>query len=358
MSEKLLIVEDEETLCESLKRVLSKEGYHVDTVMSAEAALELIRQGYYDLIISDIILPGISGIDLLKIVKDKTPEQIIVVMTAYASLETAVDSLRAGAYDYVVKPVMHEEIKQVVKNALMQKSLQKENVILKKQIEKHCDAIRIVGESRATQQIREEIKKISNDAGNVFLTGEIGTGKKLAANALHLCGSRSGKPFIEVNCNLPADSPTEGKLIEDADGGIIFLNEVLSLGSEAQAEFLSLVSGKQNIRFIASSSRLVEPAVNNSGFSGELIKQLSGIVLELSPLRERTEDIAPLTDYFVRKYSREIGRTIKGIDDEALASLVNYQWPGNVRELKSVIERAVLISSGSDVIKLPHLPKF
>ena len=201
MSERILIVEDEETLRESLRRVFTREGYDVETSESAESALRVIEGKTFELIITDIILPGASGIELLKRCRELFPEQIVVVMTAYASLETAVEALRAGAYDYVVKPIMHEEIKRIVRNALHERSLKSENRILKKQIGELYNFEKIIGESSVIRIILEEVKKIADAKSNVLLLGETGTGKELFARAIHFNSRRRDKPFIPINCS-------------------------------------------------------------------------------------------------------------------------------------------------------------
>jgi DNA-binding NtrC family response regulator len=385
MAARLLIVEDEETLRESLKRVLLREGYDVTAVESAESASGISEEGFFDLIITDIILPGITGIELLKKIKEKIPEQIIIIMTAYASLETAVEALRAGAYDYIVKPVMHEEIKQIVRNALRQGALLEENLFLRKQLERRYDINRIIGEGPEMKRIREELKAAADTKENVLVLGEIGTGKELIARAIHLNSSLAEKPFIAINAGaIPADevdrtlfgfvkgsfpdssSPKRG-LLEKAHGGFVFIREIADMDSELQKKFLRLletmqirpVGGTQDIRvdfrFIASSNRDLEAAVSEGRFNEKLFRLLNGVTIKLPPLRERVEDIRPLVDFFIRKYSDDLCRTVKGIEDRALEYLEKYHWPGNVRELQNIIEHTVLIS-GNGIITMEDLP--
>lgn len=387
MNKRLLIVEDEETLRESLKRVLLREGYVVDCVGSAEAAIEVFEEGFYDLIITDIILPGITGIELLKKIKESIPEQIVVIMTAFASLETAVDALRTGAYDYVVKPVMHEEIKQIVKNALKQGALQEENDLLRMQIERQYDLKRMIEESPALRNILGELKQAAGSQTGVLLMGEIGTGKELTARAIHLYSNRADKPFIPVNLRaIPEDllesrlfgyvkgdlkgvsSPRKG-LFEEANGGTVFFREISDLPPGFQPKLLKVIEDgemrpvggtqgiKADLRFVCATSADMESAVREGAFLDGLYQRISGTTIRMPPLRERKEDIEPLVNYFVRKWSDDLCKTVKGIDDGALQSIIRYHWPGNIRELQNVVERAILISDDG-VIRAEHLPPF
>ena len=272
MNERLLIVEDEETLCASLKRVLLREGYAVDTVGNAEAAFEIFEKGFYDVIITDIILPGMTGIELLKRIKDQSKEQIVIIMTAYASLETAVEALRNGAYDYVVKPVLHEEIKQIVKNALKQGALQEENFRLRRLLERQYDLNRIIGESPAMQRVMSEVRKVADLQDDVLLYGEIGTGRELIARAIHLNSNRAGGPFISVNLRDISDGEAEPVLFgyvkgafaealsarkglfEEANGGTVFLREICDLNPELQTRLMQVLRDKE-IRPAGSETR-------------------------------------------------------------------------------------------------------
>jgi len=385
MHERLLIVEDEETLCESLKRVLSREGYVVDVAYSAESALEIFNGGFYDVIITDIILPGITGIELLKRIKEQLPEQIVIITTAYASLETAVEALRTGAYDYVVKPVMHEEIKQIVKNALTQGALQEENNRLRRQIERHYDLSMIVGESPAMKKIMDEVNAIAESGSNVLIAGEIGTGKELIARAVHLKSTRADRPFIPVNLRtIPEDrleatifgyvkgafagaATSRRGLLEDASGGTVFLREIECLNEGIQMQLLRAlekqevrpVGGTRDIKIdlkVISATRMNLESMGETGkFRKDLFAIIKGKSILLPPLRERKEDIEPLVRHFIQKYSNDLFKTVKGIDGRALELLVSYGWPGNVRELQNIIERAILLSEDG-VIKGEHLP--
>ncbi len=386
MNERLLIVEDEETLCDSLKRVLTREGYAVDTAATAEAAFEVFEKGFYDVIITDIILPGITGIELLKRIKDQSREQIVIIMTAYASLETAVEALRNGAYDYVVKPVLHEEIKQIVKNALKQGALQEENFRLRRQLERQYDLNRIVGESPAMQKVMSEVKKVAYSQNDVLLYGETGTGKELIARAIHLNSSRAEGPFISVNLrDIPADeaepvlfgyvkgafagalSARKG-LFEEANGGTVFLREICDLEPGLKNRLMQVLRDKEirpagsetvvkaDLRFITATSRNITDRGKDRVLGSDLLDTLGKVTINLPPLRERKDDIRPLTEHFIRKYARELCRTIERTDTGVIDFFLGYEWPGNVRELQNIIERAIILSEDG-VIRPEHLPK-
>lgn len=386
MAERLLIVEDEDTLRESLKRVFIREGYDVEAAPDAESALGFLQDRSYDLIITDIILPGIDGIELLKRCREQNPEQLIIVMTAFASLETAVEALRAGAYDYIIKPIIHEEIKRISKNALRERSLRAENVILKKQIGERYDFGHIMGQSRAVLSLIEEVKKIANSKSNVLLLGDTGTGKELFARSIHYSSVRKDKPFIPINCSAIPDNLLESELFgymkgaftgavsnkrglfEEADGGTIFLDEIGDLSQQLQAKLLRVIDDREirplggvqskrvDIRLITATNRDLAKTVADGSFREDLFYRINVIRLELPPLRERKEDIIVLASHFLEKYADEIGKEVRRIDDVAAKILLDYHWPGNVRELQNIIERAVLITDGPALLA-EHLPQ-
>jgi DNA-binding NtrC family response regulator len=386
MAERLLIVEDESTLRESLRRVFLREGYDVDSAGNCESALKILEGRNYDLIITDIILPGMSGIELMKKCGETNPEQIVIVMTAYASLETAVEALRAGAYDYIVKPVIHEEIKRIVRNALRERALRSENVLLKKQIEDRYDFDRIVGESKVIRNLIAEVKKISDSRSNVLLLGETGTGKELFARAIHYNSSRKDNAFVPINCSAIPENLLESELFgyvkgaftgavsskrglfEEADGGTIFLDEIGDLTPALQAKLLRVIddheirplggiqSKRVDIRFVTATNKDLLTAVKEGRFREDLYFRINVVMLRLPALRERKEDIIILARHFLDKYAGEIGKNVKFIDDATLKLLAEYCWPGNVRELQNIVERAVLITDGN-TISPDHLPE-
>lgn len=374
MDERILIIEDEETLRESLKRVFQREGYQVEAMGSAEPALELYEETNYDLILTDIILPGITGIELLKRVKETNPDQIVIIMTAFASLETAVETLRAGAYDYIVKPIIHEELKQIVKNALRQRSLQKENILLKKQMGGSYDLSRIIGQDPEIQTIIARLKKIVEARSPVLIRGEIGTGKRLIARAIHFNGHRADKPFVIINGRTlpgnqmetelfgqvksplsPASSAKKG-LMEEANGGTVYFNRLEGLNPEVQLKLLKVIEEQEirpegggqglkvDLSIMASVRQDPEALVREGKLRQDLYNWLKVITLKLPPLRDRKEDIEPLAHFFIQRYAGEFGKDISGLDAETLFLFKGYDWPGNVRELRNILERAVLLT--------------
>ncbi len=385
MSKSILIVEDEETLRESIKRIFTKEGYAVDAAESAERGLALLETNVYDVIISDIILPGMDGIEMLTRVREQMPDQIFIVITAYASLDTSVKALRAGAYDYIMKPIIHEEIKQIVRNALRQKSLQTENVLLKREIGKDYDFSSIIGESPALKAILDEVRKITDTKSNVLLLGETGTGKELFARVIHHNSSRRDMPFVPINCSAIPENLLETELfghvrgaftgavaskkgiLEEAEGGTVFLDEIGDMSLALQAKLLRVIEdqvirpvgstkgNKVDIRFITATNKDLKTAVKLAMFREDLYYRINVISLQIPPLRDRKEDIHSLVHYYLEKYSQDMGKQIKDISPGAMDLMTDYEWAGNVRELQNVIERAILISDG-DLIGPEHLP--
>jgi DNA-binding NtrC family response regulator len=382
MAERILIVEDEATLRESLKRVFSREGYEVEAAGEAESALKILETRAYDLIITDIILPGMDGIELLRRCRELNSEQLFIVMTAYAAVETAVDALRGGAYDYVIKPLLHDEIKRVVRNALRERALRSENTLLKKQLGDLYDFEHIIGKSRVIQDTISEVKKVADSRSNVLILGETGTGKELFARAIHHNSARKDKPFIPINCGAIPDNLLESELFgyvkgaftgaiankrglfEEADGGTLFLDEIGELTQQLQSKLLRVIDDREirplggvhgrkvDIRFISATNK----EVSEGYLREDLFYRLHVVSLRLPPLRHRKDDIPLLVEHFIRRYSQEFSKVIDGIDDKVLELLMDQTWPGNVRELQNVIERAVLISEGP-IITIRQMPE-
>jgi len=294
-----------------------------------------------------------DGLELLKRLQSQRRDVPVIMVTGVPSLDTVQESITAGAYDYIVKPVMHEEIKQIVKNSINQKVLQKENLLLKCQLEDKYD-IEIISlyKSPSMHTLIDEIKSSADGLANLLVLGERGTEKELCAKLLHSI-RKTQKPFMPVQCNT-ADTNAIRQSFEAADGGIIFLNDIRCLNTELQTMLLTLLKDL-DLRIIAAADQDIESAVQAGAFSKELLQMLRGITIRIPSLKERKEDIEPLANYFIQKYSEEFCRGVRSLDGSALELLNAYDWPGNVRELQNVIERAVLIADG-EVIKAEHLP--
>jgi len=386
MAHHLLIVEDEVTLCESLVRVLRREGHQVRGVHSAEDALEAMESSSFDLMITDIILPEMGGLELLRRARRQSPDMVTIVMTAYASTETAVEALRAGAFDYIMKPIIHEEIRKIVENALRQRALASENLLLKRQVARSYDFENIIGRSDGIRQVMDEIRKIADARSNILITGETGTGKELFARAIHHNSSRSDRPFVPINCSAIPEQLLESELFgfirgaftgalqtkkglfEEADGGTIFLDEVGELSPPFQAKLLRVLedqeirpigstqSRKVDVRIISATNRDIERAVSEGRFREDLLYRINVVTITLPPLKDRDGDVRLLAEHFTARFAAEMGKSVSGISDEAMKVFESYHWPGNVRELQNVVERAVLLSEDGE-IRAEHLPK-
>jgi two-component system response regulator AtoC len=373
MNEKILIVEDEETLRNSLIRVLTREGFAVTGVDNAEEAMRLLEREAIDLVVTDIILPGVSGIELLRWTKETLPERMVIVMTAFASLETAVETLRAGAYDYVVKPIIHEELKQIVRNALDSREVKQKSRRLQNRMSDSYDLGRIIGQHPEILQIIARVNKLVEGSRHVLITGEIGTGKKLLARAIHFNGNRADRPMLTQDLRLvpphclrdrlfgtPGHSPArEGGdgLTSDVAGGTLYLSHVERLPHEIQERLAQLLSARassqpawpdaeEDFILIASSDHSPEKLGADGYLLPSFAELFTSVTFRVPPLRERKEDLEPLARFFIAHYATEFGKQVTGLAPEALAAFTGYNWPGNVRELRALLERAVLISDG------------
>lgn len=386
MSDTLLIVEDEDTLRESLQRLFVRDGYMVDTAATGEEGFSLASENTYDVIISDIILPGIDGIEMLSRINSENPGQIFIVTTAYASLDTAVRALRIGAYDYVMKPIMHEEIKRIVRNAIRQRRLENENHILKRQVESGYDFNQIIGSDGSLGAVYAEAEQVANSRSCVLILGETGTGKELFSRLIHDKSARRDMPFVPINCSaipeplleselfghvkgaFTSASANKSGLFTEADGGTVFLDEIGDMPQSVQVKLLRVIEDKEirpigsiktrkvDLRFIAATNRDLKSAVAEGTFREDLYYRINAIILNLPPLRERADDLPGLILHYLDMYAREYAKGPKTLSEEAMAALCAYQWPGNIREIQNVLERAVLVSTSAEITSA-HLPE-
>jgi DNA-binding NtrC family response regulator len=383
--EKILVVDDEKIVRESLFHWFQEEGYQVDTAGDGETALRIFDKNKFDLLLVDMKMPGMSGLELLDKVKEIDKDTIVILITAFASVPTAIKALKDGAYDYVTKPVDPDELEHLVKKALEQKSLRVENEQLKGSIDEIIKPDNLIGESAQMKKIYELIHTVAQTDTTVMIRGESGTGKELVAKAIHINSRRKYFPIIPVNCGALAESILESELFghekgaftgaqfkrkgkfEMADGGTIFLDEIGSVTSKMQVELLRVIESKQfsrvggnqiiksDFRVIIATNEPLEDLVKQGKFREDLYYRLNVFSIVIPPLRERTGDIPVLAFYFLNNFCTAMNKSIKNISPDAMEFLTKYDWPGNVRELENAIERAVVVGKG-DTIKVDDLP--
>ena len=369
---------------ELLSIMLSKEGFDVVAAADGESAIKAIQNDIFDLIITDIKMPKLGGIELLRTVKEVSPETVVIVITAFATTETAVDAMKLGAYDYITKPFKSiEEIKLVIRKALEKRLLRKENILLKREIESRIGFDNFIGKSEAMQRVFALIRQVADTTSTVLITGESGTGKELVARAVHAQSSRKNNPFVTVNCGALPETLLESELFgymkgaftgavankqglfEAANGGTIFLDEISATTAALQIKLLRVLQEREfkrvggtadlkvDVRVIAASNKDLQAAVAQGTFREDLYYRLNVIPVNLPPLRDRREDIPHLVEYFLKK--KAPGLKAKKLAPEALQVLMSYRWPGNVRELENAVERLSILASG-DTILDEHIP--
>lgn len=385
MSEKILIIDDEDTLRERLAEVLREEGWHTYTASDGATAFREMSERNFDLIICDLILPEFNGIEVLKRVKEINPNTSFIMITAYPTVENAVEAMKIGAYDYMVKPFRFDEIILKLRNIFAYQSALRENVQLKEEIRKRHDFTHIIGESPVMQKVYRIIEKVAPTDANVLVSGESGTGKEVIARAIHHKSLRKGKRFLPINCGaIPAElieselfgfikgtftGATQSRrgLFEDADGETIFLDEISTLPMSLQPKLLRVVETKEilpvggrewikmDVRIIASTNEDLEEEIKKGNFRLDLYYRLREVEINLPPLRERKEDIPILADHFIKKYNTELNKKIETVDENVMGLFLSYPWKGNIRELENVIERALIMCEGR-TITLSDLP--
>jgi len=377
--DKLLVADDEQSMREFLDIMLKKEGYKVSLASNGEEVLKLAERDIFDLILMDIRMPKLDGIAVLKKIKALSPETIVIMITAYASTDTAIRAMKEGAYDYVTKPFKVDEIKLIIRNALEKKNLQKENILLKQVVRDRYHFDNILGQSPKMLALYDLLEKVGPTKTNILIAGESGTGKELVAKAIHYNSPRKDKPFVTLNCGAIPELLIESELFghmrgaftdaiatkkglfEMADEGTIFLDEISELPLLMQVKLLRVLQDKEfkrvggtedirvDVRIMSATNKDLEEAVTEKRFREDLFYRLNVIQIKLPPLRDRREDISLLTMHFLKKYSEELNKHITGISPETLRILLNYDYPGNVRELQNIIERAVALESTQEL---------
>jgi len=377
---KILIVDDEIILRESLAGWLERDGHDVKTAASGEEALEKVKDTHFDILLVDIKMEGISGLEVLKQVKESDPEVSVVMITAYGSISTAIDAMKNGAYDYLLKPFDPDELGVLIEKIIQHQAQARENLFLREQYKDRTRFESMIGQSQPMQEIFDLIQDVAPMNSTVLITGETGTGKGLAAKAIHSNSPRSQGPFVVVNCGAIPDHLMESELfghqkgaftdaketkkgrLELAHGGTLFLDEIGEIGIRMQIDLLRVledrvfyrVGGTQPIeadfRVIAATNRNLEEAIAGGTFRKDLYYRLNVISFQMPPLREHREDIPLLTEHFLHRFSQETNKPIDQISREATDEMMIYGWPGNVRELENAIERAVVVGKGRKIL--------
>jgi DNA-binding NtrC family response regulator len=376
----ILVVDDEPLQRDILKTILDDEGYETYTASSAEGGLKIIREIKPDVVLTDLKMDGMDGIELIESLSNEPFEPTAIVMTAYGTISSAVEAIQKGAFDYLTKPLDKEVLLITIKRAVERVNLQKENLRLQKDLFGKFAIEGIIGSSEKMVEAVEVMKKVTSSSVNVLILGESGTGKELAARAIHYNSSRRTRPFIAVNCAAIPENLIESELFghepgaftgaisrniglfEAANAGTIFLDEVGDLPALTQSKILRVLQDKEirrvgsrdsikvNVRIIAATNKDLEKAIINKTFREDLYYRLKVITINLPPLRERREDITELVMFFIKKYNHEFGKRIKGIDAGAMKALREYHWPGNIRQLEAVTERAIVMCETQHII--------
>lgn len=387
MKPRILVVDDEESIREFLEIMLKKEGYEITTAADGLIAKDILAKKAIDLVISDLQMPNMNGMELLKHSKDNFPDTLFMMITAFGSTENAVEAMKLGAYDYLTKPFKIDEVRINVQNALRSKNLEVENKILKKELVKEYSFGNLVGNSEIMHRIFDMIKRVSHAPTNVLITGESGTGKEVIAKAIHYNGLLKDKAFISVNCGAIPEQLMESEmfghkkgsftgavvdkagLFEVADGGTLFLDEIGELPLAIQVKLLRSIQERiirrvgatedihVDVRIIAATNRDLEKMVKDGTFRQDLFYRLNVINIKSPALRERRDDIPLLANHFLRKYNERLNKQIQNISFEAMQILEKYEYPGNVRELENIIERTVALEGGQ-IILPESLPPF
>jgi len=382
---KILVVDDEENFRHILSVILKKERYEVETASNGEEALQRISNSTFDQVLCDIRMPGMDGLDFLKEVRKTEADANVIMMSAYGTLDTAVEAMKLGAYDYISKPFKPDEIILTLKKAEERERLRKENEHLRKEVRREYSFDNIVSKNEKMQGIFDMIQKVAPYKSTILITGESGTGKEVVARALHYHSDRSQSLFMPVNCGAIPENLLESELFghskgaftdairtkkglfEEADGGTLFLDEIGELPPQLQVKLLRVLQDGEirrvgeakaiqiDVRIVAATVKDLVKEVNEGRFRDDLFYRLNVVPVHIPPLRDRKEDIPLLVTHFMKKHSQSLGKNIAGINPKALEVLINYKWYGNVRELENTIERAIVLADGEN-IELQNLP--
>ena len=382
---RVLVVDDDQEMCGLLSDVLKGEGFSAITTHDSLEASKILKKEEFDIIITDLKMKGLKGLDLLEETRRVSPLTPVIIITAFGTIESATQAMKMGAYDYITKPFQMDELILTVRKALENRFLKKEVVRLKKEVETRYHFHQLIGKSASMQKIYDLIERIRDSSINVLITGEGGTGKELAAKAIHYSGIRKGGPFIAVNCAAIPETLLESELfgykkgaftdaksdkkglIFEADEGTLFLDEITEMPPMLQAKLLRVLEEREvrplgdtnsytiDVRIISTSNCDITSSIQQGRFREDLYYRLKVIDIEMPALRERREDIPLLMQHFIQKFSKELKKAVSGVSGDALRILLNYPWPGNVRELENIIQRAITLSQ-HEVISPEDLP--
>jgi DNA-binding NtrC family response regulator len=383
MAASILVIDDEQLMRDFVRETLARAGYDVAVASDGKSGMELLEKEPIDLVVTDLKMPQMDGLEVLRQVRARYPGVNVVVMTAYATVETAVSALKAGAIDYIMKPCTPDEIEVVAQKALEHRRLQEENLYLRSELQQIYNFEEIVGSGESMSAVYEQIRKVAPSRATVLICGETGTGKELVARAIHYTSPRRDKPFIKINCAALSAGLLESELFghekgsftgahqrkigrfELANEGTLLLDEISEMNPDLQAKLLRVLQEREfervggstpigvDTRIVSTTNRNLQEAVESGAFREDLFFRLNVVPIHIPPLRDRKEDIPLLVEHFLRKYSRENGRRVADVSPEAMKMLLDHQWPGNVRELENCVERAVVLSDGG-VLRREH----
>ncbi|HIE07569.1 MAG TPA: sigma-54-dependent Fis family transcriptional regulator, partial [Desulfarculaceae bacterium] len=383
----IMVVDDEQSMCEFLEIILLRNNYRVSCFTDAFAAVSSLETTNYDLVISDLKMPMMSGLEMLRTVKKKSPSTEMIMITAFASTTSVIEAMKNGAFDYINKPFKVDEILLTIEKALENSQLQRENLRLHKELEKRFGFDNLIGKSSSMMKIYEVIKQVAPTKTNILICGESGTGKELIARAIHFSGPNREQPFVAVNCAAIPEQLLESELfghtkgaftgavsqsegyLGAADGGTLFLDEIGELPPALQVKILRLLQEKcfqkvgspkeisVDLQFIAATNLDLTAAVESGAFRQDLFYRLNVIRIDLPPLRQRQEDIPLLLKHFLHKYTIEYKRDFESFSPEVTRTLMDYDYPGNIRELENIVERCVILETGEKVISAATLPQ-
>ncbi|MDH4069262.1 MAG: sigma-54 dependent transcriptional regulator [Ignavibacteria bacterium] len=381
MSGSILVVDDEEIIRESLSFVLKKEGFRVATAENGKAALEQVKHGDFDIVVTDLEMPEMKGIELLEHIAGLAPETSVMIVTAYGSIETAISALRKGAVDYVLKPVDFDDLLHKIGKLLSGRKIAAENKFLRREINRDYDFSKIIGKSRAMEDVFRTIRKVAGTEGTVLITGKSGTGKELVARAIHFHSARAEGPFLAVNCGAIPENLFESELFghkkgaftgaasdrvgffKAADSGTLFLDEVSEIPTNLQVKLLRVLETREvtpvgtsasvpvDVRILASTNRDLLKEVEEGRFREDLFYRLNVVEVPLPPLSERLDDLPLLVEHFIGKYGKEMSKPVRGVENEVMRMLMAHTWKGEVRELENIIERAVIFAEGKMITR-------